>query len=209
MSFQAMKNERNQRSGTEGPDRRTFLSRALGVTAGLAGAAAAGAFGLPASAKESNSLANQSNWRFCAKCYGLFYYGFQDNGRCPAGGAHSRQTNRPDYDFVIPHGVPETPTAQRNWRFCVKCYDMFYYGFQDNGHCPAGGAHSRQPSADYDFVIPHDVPETPTAQRNWRFCAKCYVMFFYGFQDNGRCAAGGAHSRQTNRPDYDFVLPHL
>lgn len=72
------------------------------MTAGLTGAAATGAFALPASAKESNSLANQANWRFCAKCYVMFFYGFQDNGRCAAGGAHSRQS-RPDYDFVLPH----------------------------------------------------------------------------------------------------------
>ncbi|MFE4259982.1 hypothetical protein [Streptomyces sp. NPDC056883] len=98
-----MENERNRHSGKEGPDRRTFLSGALGVAAGLAGAAVAGAFALPASAKESNSPANRSNCRFCAKCYGLFSYGFQGNGRCPAGGAHARQTDRPDYDFVLPH----------------------------------------------------------------------------------------------------------
>ncbi|MCJ0868024.1 hypothetical protein [Streptomyces sp. AP-93] len=102
MSFQAMKNERNQHSETEGPDRRAFLTRALGVTAGLVGAAAAGTFAAPASARESHALANQPNWRFCVKCYGMFFYGYQDNGRCAAGGAHSRQS-RPDYDFVIPH----------------------------------------------------------------------------------------------------------
>lgn len=32
---------------------------------------------------------------------------------------------------------------------------MFFYGFQDSGRCPVGGAHSRQARADYDFVLPH------------------------------------------------------
>ncbi|WP_242910674.1 hypothetical protein [Actinomadura terrae] len=30
----------------------------------------------------------QSNWRFCSKCFGLWYNGLPTNGVCPAGGSH-------------------------------------------------------------------------------------------------------------------------
>ena len=31
-------------------------------------------------------------------------------------------------------------------------------------------------------------------QRDWRFCGKCHQMFFDGYADKGRCAAGGGHA---------------
>ena len=33
----------------------------------------------------------QDNWRFCNKCHTLFYDGYADKGRCPAGGGHFAQ----------------------------------------------------------------------------------------------------------------------
>jgi hypothetical protein len=30
----------------------------------------------------------QNNWRFCSKCFGLWYNGLRTNGVCPAGGEH-------------------------------------------------------------------------------------------------------------------------
>ncbi|MFD8577741.1 hypothetical protein ACFV1H_20730 [Streptomyces virginiae] len=103
------------------PDRRAVLARALGVaTAGLVGAAVAtGAAAAPAAAAVR---ANQTNWRFCTKCYGMFFRGYPTDGACPAGAGHDAQ----GYDFNLPYNVPETPTAQHNWRFCTKCYGMFF-----------------------------------------------------------------------------------
>jgi hypothetical protein len=43
------------------------------------------------------------------------------------------------------------------------------------------------------------------AQRHWRFCHKCQALFYDGYQEKGRCAAGGAHVAQG----YNFVLPHF
>ena len=34
-------------------------------------------------------MATQANWRFCTKCYSLFWYGYSTAGVCPGGGAHS------------------------------------------------------------------------------------------------------------------------
>jgi hypothetical protein len=40
-------------------------------------------------------------------------------------------------------------------------------------------------------------------QDRWRYCQKCHVMFFNGY-DGGRCAAGGRHVAQG----YNFILPY-
>ncbi len=45
-------------------------------------------------------------------------------------------------------------TEQDNWRFCNKCYVLWWNGHQDNGRCPAGGAH--EGSGSWDFYLPAD-----------------------------------------------------
>ncbi|MBD2434329.1 hypothetical protein [Fischerella sp. FACHB-380] len=49
-----------------------------------------------------------------------------------------------------------------------------------------------------------NVPSTPTTQEEWRFCGKCQVMFYNGYDNTGTCAAGGSHEGAG----YNFVLPH-
>jgi hypothetical protein len=44
----------------------------------------------------------QDNWRFCSKCFCLWYNGEPTNGVCPAGGEH--------VDFQTP-AAPSTPPA--------------------------------------------------------------------------------------------------
>ncbi len=90
---------------------------------------------------------------------------------------------------------------QDAWRFCGKCHAMFYDGFPDKAKCAAGGGHE---AIGYNFVLPHDIPATPTAQDAWRFCGKCHAMFYDGFPDKAKCAAGGGHEAIG----YNFVLPH-
>ena len=41
-------------------------------------------------------------------------------------------------------------------------------------------------------------------QDAWRYCRKCHVMFFDGFPNKGRCAAGGGHVAQG----FNFILPY-
>ena len=91
--------------------------------------------------------------------------------------------------------------VQPDWRFCAKCFAMFFHGGEVNGVCPAGGAHV---PFGFNFDLPHDFPETVTAQRKWRFCQKCSVMYFDGFPGFGVCAKGGGH----NPNGFIFALPH-
>src|SRR4051794_24270359 len=95
----------------------------------------------------------QSQWRYCDKCEALFFNGFPTKGSCPGGGGHNAQ----GYDFELPHGnqLLESEKAQVNWRYCGKCFSMFYDGFPDKGKCSAGGGHAAQ---GYKFRLPHDMP---------------------------------------------------
>ena len=44
------------------------------------------------------------------------------------------------------------PIGQNNWRFCRKCFSLWFNGFPTNGVCPAGGAHDGSGSWDYCLV---------------------------------------------------------
>ncbi|MBL1105335.1 CAP domain-containing protein [Streptomyces sp. 5-8] len=139
----------------------------------------------------------QADWRYCGKCQGMFFDGYPLKGACPRPVGHKAV----GYNFVLPHDVAGTPTAQNAWRYCVKCHGMFYDGYAQKGACPGGGGHQ---AAGYDFVLPHDVAGTPTAQNAWRYCVKCHGMFYDGYAQKGTCPGGGGHQAAG----YDFVLPH-
>ncbi|MEP6501997.1 MAG: hypothetical protein ABJD97_01600 [Betaproteobacteria bacterium] len=140
---------------------------------------------------------NQKRWRFCVKCEGLFFDGYQAKGRCAAGGPHQAA----GFMFVLAHGLAETVNTQGAWRFCHKCQGMFFDGTPDKGRCAAGGCH--QP-AGHEFILRHDVAETSNDQGAWRFCDRCRGLFFDGVANKGTCAAGGGH----RAAGFDFVLPH-
>jgi hypothetical protein len=85
---------------------------------------------------------------------------------------------------------------------------LFFDGRPEKGVCAAGGGHE---AAGFNFVLAHDIPESPTKQGKWRFCVKCQEMFFDGFPLNpdgspnkGICAAGGGHEAAG----FNFVLTH-
>jgi M6 family metalloprotease-like protein len=137
------------------PTRREFLSRASTAAVVVGGLAA----GIPLAAYTAYAApAPQPDWRFCGKCNGLFYSGvngcyYRGNQRCPAGDRH----NPLGYNFLLPHDIEETPTAQKDWRFCTKCNGLFYSGANgsyhpENQRCPAGELHNPD---GYNFVLSH------------------------------------------------------
>jgi hypothetical protein len=71
-------------------------------------------------------------------------------GRCPAGGGHDAY----GFIFGLPHSVVESPGTQQAWRFCHKCFGMFYNGDQQGrkGRCPSVDGHEAH---GFDFVLPH------------------------------------------------------
>ena len=153
-------------------------------------------------------MAEQTKWRYCQNCHAMFYDGYQ-GGRCPAGDGKGRHFPQGSF-FVLPYDGTDTDTdtAQANWRFCLYCNVLFFDGYA-RGRCPAGpagdGKGSHFPQG-INFVLPHDVAATPTAQANWRFCKICNAMFYNGYPDKGNCPAGGVHSLQAGG-GFNFNLP--
>jgi hypothetical protein len=109
----------------------------------------------------SMSMDGQPAWRFCDKCFGMFFNGDPDpnrKGRCPAdGGMHAAQ----GFVFYLPHDVPDT-AGQPGWRFCDKCFGMFFNGDPNRkGRCPADGDIHRA-QGDFLFVLPHRAFPSPS-----------------------------------------------
>jgi hypothetical protein len=48
-------------------------------------------------------------------------------------------------------------TQQDNWRFCNKCFTLWWNGASTNGTCPAGGAHDGRGS--WNFYLPANSNE--------------------------------------------------
>jgi hypothetical protein len=144
-------------------------------------------------------MAQQRDWRFCIKCHAMFFDGVDNKGVCPGGGGH----NAEGYVFMLPHDVAGTATAQAGWRFCRDCFVMFYKS-GPGGFCQANHESGHNGSGSVSYVLPHDVPESATAQAGWRFCTKCFAMFFPGGGSTA-CPRGGGHDRGKSLP---YVLPH-
>lgn len=144
---------------------------------------------------------NQRHWRFCRKCFCLFFQGLDNNsGLCARdGGPHEAQ----GFEFVVPHSTGDSATRQSLWRFCFKCSTMFFDGFPDKGRCPRDGRfHER---AGLVFALPHQAPEAFDHQAGWRFCRKCAGLFFDGAHDKGCCPRDGLGHEAAG---LNFVLPH-
>lgn len=144
----------------------------------------------------------RDGWRFCTKCNVMFSTK-TNNGVCAAGGNHSAA----GYYFRLPYDQVASASIQSNWLACRACQALFFWGFSGKGklgRCPATKqGHLRDPD-DLKYTLTHDVPGTAIAQNNWRFCGRCFAMFFDGFPTKGVCAAGGSHEAAG----YNFVLPH-
>ena len=213
-------NGRREDSATKelwSPTRREFLIRASS-----AGAIAAGGLaGIPLTAYTAHAQpAPQPDWRLCNRCHGLFFSGancsyHRENQRCPAGDLHVPF----GFNYVLEHDIQETRWAQSGWRFCTKCNGLFYFGPDGSDRrpdqvCPADGLHN---AAGYNFVLTHDITRSlrggrrPNNQQHWRFCTKCYGLFYWGkdggdHPENQRCPAGDLHNPATG--GYNYVLSY-
>jgi hypothetical protein len=146
----------------------------------------------------------QYSWRRCAKCYQVFFDGYPSNGICPMDGYEHATSLR--YNYGLEHDDSRTQwllpyVAQYDWRFCTKCYTLFYDGYASKGVCAGGGGHAAQ-----GFMFRLWDTRTPISESaretNWRWCQKCYVLFYAGFPPNFACPAGGGHAAQG----FDYFL---
>ena len=138
---------------------------------------------------------DQNQWRFCNKCQAMFFDGYPNKGRCPAGGGHVAQ----GYEFILHHDDNrQRAQTQYDWRFCNKCHAMFWDGDKTKkGRCSAGGTHVAQGYM-FGLHFTNETTRTPPSganiQGDWRFCGKCMTLFFDGYPNKGRCPAGAGHA---------------
>ncbi|MFN2392841.1 MAG: hypothetical protein ABR566_12880, partial [Pyrinomonadaceae bacterium] len=52
---------------------------------------------------------------------------------------------------------------QNEWRWCSKCYNVFYNGYANKGVCAKGGGHYADTPNQQNYFLPYDTPETPKA----------------------------------------------
>jgi hypothetical protein len=155
---------------------------------------------VPPASPKTTSVNKQDNWRICRHCYGLFFNGFPKKGACVANGVLGHEAQVDGFNFHLEWGdLEETTEGQINWRYCDKCQQIFFDGFPTKGVCPADLGHSStgvtggsgHRAFGYKFRLRHDVPVPSGFQGGWRYCEKCMVMFWDGWERKGRCTSGG------------------
>ena len=157
-------------------------------------------------------MSNQTGWRWCKKCQGLFFSGNPDQGSCPSGGKHDGSASA-KYLMQFGEGAGNT-NPQGGWRWCGKCQGLFFSGLvsgEDIGagifsDCPAGGVHAGSFGIPSQFGSAHYVMEfgqgagNTNPQGGWRFCRKCHGLFFSGNPDQGNCPSKGKHDGSKSGP---------
>jgi hypothetical protein len=127
----------------------------------------------------------QSGWRWCSKCYALFYGPSKSQTACPAKGTHD-DTGSGEYQVVVGDVAPKEAN-QDGWRWCNKCHGLWYSGA--GGACGKGGQHDGTGSGKYFMHTASHLGGK--CQGSWRWCNKCSSLHFG--KDSKPCAAGGNH----------------
>lgn len=181
-------------------------------------------------------MGDQSNWRWCGRCQGLWFAGNRAPdgtpllGFCPASGYHTLEGSA---NYSLGYGVPINIShhyhLQSKWRWCPNCQGLFYAGTIDEngstktpdgifdfGTCPGSpqgpnaGPHGEGGSLPYDLLYPieENPPPIPGGQTNWYWCKKCQGLFFAGnkFPDGTPNLGVCPAGFDINNPDH--MLPH-
>jgi hypothetical protein len=112
-----------------------------------------------------------------------------------------RQHDAAGWIYILSHDYFPLWYQQAGWRSCHKCSALFFDGYADNkGVCPNGGGHE---AAGFQYMLTNEAPWGPEPpwgpgqQPAWRFCHKCFALFFDGWPENkGVCPNGGGHEAE-------------
>jgi hypothetical protein len=107
------------------------------------------------------------------------------------------------YYFRLPYGVAG-PHRMADWCKCIHCKGLFNNGEETKGVCPGRrGGHVAEAEGQR-FQLVYGVPPGPSQQDNWRFCDKCYGMFFLPQNADAVCPAGGNHHARSDSYVLDY-----
>lgn len=134
----------------------------------------------------------------------VLFFGL-DEGKCPGAAFHPGAVDKQGNEVVIygkheaagltfklVHGVPG-PNRETPWCKCSHCKALFWNGWDEKGVCPGRkNDHVAEPG-NPDFQLAFDMPALNKQQNDWRFCDKCFGLFFLPHNADGKCPAGGNH----------------
>lgn len=160
----------------------------------------------------------ERDWRTCGDCKSLVLA--TESGRCPArghlinapvdvhvggggptiGGEMRYDAHRPAGDtFWLGHSV-WGPNREAYWSRCRRCQAIFYDGWDNKGRCPSWESRPHEAvEGDVNHMLQMNVEPRPNQQTDWRFCTKCFCLFFLPHNSDGDCAAGGNHKPGRDR----------
>jgi hypothetical protein len=172
----------------------------------------------------------ESAWITCNRCKALYYAPGGSQGACPPTKHQGLVTiNNPDGTYASftgdvwdPHeptgwilGVPYgqwAPHRSFAWVRCQHCKTLYWHGEMNGsrGVCPYGyWVNSAQLHAaegpEQGYFLPEDVKTAPGMQNDWRFCEKCFVLFFEPHDVDNSCAAGGKHRPTAHKYQISVV----
>ncbi|MEU9048486.1 MULTISPECIES: phosphodiester glycosidase family protein [unclassified Kitasatospora] len=167
-------------------------------------------FALPNTTQGATDTTGQPDWRYCAKCNGLFFAPHEaaTGSRCPLGGEHVPA----GWNFVLPNNVQGATdtTGQPDWRYCGNCHGLFWapHGATDGTVCPVGGEHSYPPDS-WIFHLPsrEQGADASSGQPEWHFCSRCHGLLWTGAATPGTCprsTAGGFRLNPVMRDPSNF-----
>jgi predicted phosphodiesterase len=139
------------------------------------------------------SVKFQNGWRFCNKCYSLFFAPNEGKSACPAGGRHDG--SKSGHYLLAKDDI--NAAGQNGWRLCSKCQGLFFADNAVQSTCPAGGRHEIDSSATYKVI--HNDPEAP-GNDSWRLCSKCQGLFFARTDGLGLCPKGMTGAVPVKQP---------
>ncbi|MFD7558835.1 hypothetical protein ACFV9E_30400 [Streptomyces sp. NPDC059835] len=169
----------------------------------------------------------ESAWITCDRCKALYYAPGGSQGACPPTKHTGEVTiNFDDGTWISaqgdvwdPHkpigwilGVPYGQYAlnrSEGWRRCQHCKMLYWDGVLNDsrGVCPSGylnSPHAHAPEGE-SYLLPYDVKTAPGLQNDWRFCEKCFVLFFEPHDVDNSCAAGGRHRPTAHKFQINLI----
>ena len=146
----------------------------------------------------------QQDWRRCEKCATLYFGPHRALSHCASGAIHTHAGDGPN--FRLPFGV-DGLDHQPDWRYCLRCKQLYFDGTDEKGVCAAPAGHRSDGSS---FFLQHsrteDRPDDATHQSKWRFCIRCFGLYFEPDGLAG-CPAGGVHKRFDGPVEPGSIFP--